>query len=199
LSEKTFTLSPRIQDALQLTIQLFQLDARKYTNVPVLAHLLAVCSMVQFDGGDEDEAIAALLHDALEDKAEWVTGADIEKRFGARVQKIVQVSSDTPEDYRGGSKPPWRDRKLAYLEHVRHTDPDLLRITVADKVDNLRAILADHQRIGAQVWSKFNASQTEIVWYHQQAVLAYEAAGFRGPLLEELQRLTSLLEALPIG
>lgn len=198
MSEKTFTLTPRIQDALHMTIELFHNDARKFTNIPVLAHLLAVCSMVQFDGGDEDEAIAALLHDTLEDKAEFITRKDVEDRFGARVGEIVAISSDTPNNYKGGPKPPWRERKLSYLEHARQADPGLLRVTVADKIDNIRAILADHRRIGREVWKKFNASQPEIIWYHQEAVKAYKSAGFQGPLLEELQRLTGLLSGLPL-
>ena len=162
--------------------------------MPVLAHLLGVCALVQQDGGDEDEAIAALLHDALEDKPDLLSAAAIEERFGSRVLQIVRVSTDTPEDYAGGEKPPWRRRKEAYLAHVRLTDPALLRVTVADKVDNIRALLADHARVGETLWSRFNAPKADQLWYYLSAAQAYRDAGFTGPLLTELERLVGLLE-----
>jgi (p)ppGpp synthase/HD superfamily hydrolase len=160
----------------------------------MLAHLFAVCGLVQHDGGDEDEAIAALLHDSLEDKPELISAAAIESRFGSRVLQIVRVSTDTPEGYAGGEKPPWRRRKEDYLAHVRRTDPALLRVTVADKVDNLRAVLADHVRLGEALWSRFNAPKADQLWYYRTAAQAYRAAGFSGPLLTELERLVDLLQ-----
>jgi (p)ppGpp synthase/HD superfamily hydrolase len=198
LSEKSFTLTPRLYEALELTFDLFGKDARKSSPVPAMAHLLSVCALVQLDGGDEDEAIAALLHDTLEDKPQFITREEIQKQFGARVLQIIEVSTDTPQDYQGGPKPPWRDRKQSYLDHARTTDPALLRVTVADKVDNLRAILTDHQRIGGELWQRFNAGQTDQVWYYQEAVKAYEQAGFQTPLLTELTRLVTELSALSI-
>ena len=199
MTDKEFYLSERLYEALQLTFDLFGKDARKSSPVPAMAHLLSVCALVQMDGGDEDEAIAALLHDTLEDKPQFITREEIKKRFGAHVLEIIEVSTDTPLDYQGGPKPPWRDRKQSYLDHTRTTSPALLRVTVADKVDNLRAILADHQRIGGELWQRFNAGQTDIVWYYQQSVKAYEQAGFQSPMLTELTRLVAELSALPIG
>jgi len=152
--------------------------------------------MVQFDGGDEDEAIAALLHDTLEDKPEFITRDDIKKRFGERVLKIIEISTDTPADYQGGVKPPWRDRKTSYLNQIRSTPPELLRITIADKIDNARAIIAEYQRVGDRIWSKFNAGKPDQVWYYNQSVQAYEEAGYTGPLLEELQRLVTVLNII---
>lgn len=197
MTESTNTLSPRLYDALQLTFDLFGRDARKSTQVPVLSHLLAVCAMVQFDGGSEDEAVAALLHDTLEDKADQITRQEIGERFGARVLEIIEVSTDTPADYRGGPKPPWRERKQAYLDRARQTDPDLLRVTIADKIDNARSILSSYQTVGSRVWQRFNAGQADQVWYYQQSVKDYEEAGFRGPLLEELRRLVEILSNIP--
>jgi len=189
-------ITPRLFDAVQLVFDLFGHDARKSSEVPVLSHLLAVCSMVQFDGGDEDEAIAALLHDTLEDKPEFITRDDIKKRFGERVLKIIEISTDTPADYQGGVKPPWRDRKTSYLNQIRSTPPELLRITIADKIDNARAIIAEYQRVGDRIWSKFNAGKPDQVWYYNQSVQAYEEAGYTGPLLEELQRLVTVLNII---
>ena len=187
-------ISPRLADAIGLVVQLHGRDARKQSPVPVLAHLLAVCALVQHDGGDEDEAIAALLHDALEDKPDQITPATIEGRFGSRVLQIVRISTDTPADYAGGEKPPWRRRKENYLAHVRETDPALLRVTVADKVDNLRTVLSDHARFGESLWSRFNAPKSDQVWYYSTAAQAYHDAGFTGPLLDELHRLVALLK-----
>lgn len=180
----------------QPVVQLFGRDARKQSPVPVVAHLLGVCALVQHDGGDEDEAIAALLHDVLEDKPEELPAPAIEKRFGSRVLQIVRVSTDTPEDYVAGEKPPWKARKEAYLAHVRRADPSLLRVTVADKVDNLRALLADHARVGESLWSRFNAPKTDQLWYYRAAAQAYREVGFTGPLLTELDRLVKLLETI---
>jgi len=189
-------ITPRLFDAVQLVFDLFGHDARKSSEVPVLSHLFAVCSMVQFDGGDEDEAVAALLHDTLEDKPEFITRDDIKQRFGERVLKIIEISTDTPPDYKGGVKPPWRDRKTSYLNHARRTPPELLRITIADKIDNARAILAEYQRVGDQIWSKFNAGKQDQIWYYNQSVQAYDEAGCSGPLLEELRRLVNMLNKL---
>jgi (p)ppGpp synthase/HD superfamily hydrolase len=199
MTDKEFFLSPRLYEAVQLTVDLFGRDARKSSVVPALSHLFSVCALVQLDGGDEDEAIAGLLHDTLEDKPQLITREEIQKRFGDRVLEIIEVSTDTPQNYHGGPKPPWRDRKQSYLDHTRKTDPALLRVTVADKVDNLRAILADHQRIGGELWQRFNAGQADQVWYYQEAVKAYEIAGFQSPMLTELTRMVRELSALPIA
>ena len=186
-------LSPRLQDALHYAIRLHGRDARKQSQVPILAHLLSVCALVQQDGGDEDEAIAALLHDVLEDKPRETSPAVLSERFGPRVLALIQLATDTPPDYAGGPKPPWRDRKERYLEHVRHASPSTLRVTIADKVDNVRAILADYQRVGESLWNRFNAGKADQLWYYQSALAAYKEAGFSGPLLDELDHLVGQL------
>ena len=195
MKSKSSQISARLYEALQFTFKLHGHDARKASNIPYMAHLLSVCSMVQQDGGDEDEAIAALLHDALEDKPEETSRNEIAKLFGEKVVTLIEVSIDTPADYQGGVKPPWHQRKEAYLAHVRSTDPGLLRVTVADKVDNARAILGDYQRLGEEMWERFNAGKEDQLWYYENCVLAYEAAGYHGLLLEELRRLISLIRA----
>lgn len=197
MTAKTSQITPRLYEAMQLTFELFGHDSRKSTSVPVMVHLLSVCGLVQNDGGDEDEAIAALLHDTLEDKPDKITRDEILERFGPRVLEIVEISTDTPVDYRGGPKPPWKGRKQFYLDRVRRTNPELLRVTVADKIDNIRSILANHKWVGDEVWKRFNASQTDIKWYYLEAVRAYEEAGYRGPLLNELRGLVELFQKLP--
>ncbi|MBP6177958.1 MAG: HD domain-containing protein [Anaerolineales bacterium] len=195
MSSNSPQITSRLHEALQFTFKLHGRDARKESNVPYVAHLLSVCALVQQDGGSEDEAIAALLHDALEDKAEQTSRAEIAALFGDHVVALIEVSIDTPPDYEGGEKPPWRQRKEAYLAHVRSTNPDLLRVTIADKVDNARAILADYLRIGDELWKRFNAGREDQLWYYENSVLAYEAAGYKGPLLEELRRLVDQIRA----
>lgn len=192
-------LSDRMADAIAYAVQLHGRDSRKGTRTPVLAHLFAVCALVLRDGGDEDEAIAALLHDALEDKPESTSAREIEERFGARVRRIVEMSTDTGADYRGGPKAPWRERKERYLAHVREAPPEDLRVTVADKVDNVRAILDDHRQAGDALWGRFNAGKEDQLWYYESAARAYRAAGFGGPMLEELEALVSRLAAVVRG
>ncbi len=193
-------ISSRLYDALDYTFDLHGRDVRKGSEIPYMAHLLSVCALVQQDGGDEDEAIAALLHDALEDKPEKTSRGDISKLFGTRVLAIIEIATDTPPDYKSGDKkPPWRQRKEAYLERVRREDPNLLRVTIADKIDNARAILSDYRRIGDEIWERFNAGRDEQIWYYQSAIDAYREAGYnynKGALLEDLQQLVVQLSKL---
>ena len=192
-------ISSRLYEALQFTFELQGRQARKGSNIPYMAHLLNVCAMVQQNGGNEDEAIAALLHDSLEDKPEQITRNGIASRFGNHVLKIVEISTDTPEDFIGGEKPPWRQRKEAYINHIRHSDPILLQVTIADKVDNARAMLADYQQIGENLWERFIASQEDIIWYYKECVQAFDEAGVNSTLLKELHTLVDQLSALPIN
>ena len=188
-------ISSRLYEALQFTFELQGRQARKGSNIPYMAHLLNVCAMVQQDGGNEDEAIAALLHDALEDKPEETDRNEIAKLFGKMVLKIINISVDTPPNFKGGVKPPWDKRKKYYLAKVRSKDPGLLRVTVADKVDNARAILVDYQHFGEDLWARFNAGKEDQFWFYENCIEAYEAAGFQGPLLDELRRLVTQIKA----
>ena len=186
-------LTPRLADAVSYTVQLFGRDARKQSTVPVLAHLFAVCGLVVHDGGDEDEAIAALLHDALEDKPLETSPAEIAKRFGERVLALIQTATDTPPDYRGGRKPSWKERKERYLQHVEQSPPRDLRVALADKVDNVRAMLADYRRHGEAFWNRFNAGKEDQLWYYRRALASYRAAGVQSHLLDELALLVDHL------
>jgi (p)ppGpp synthase/HD superfamily hydrolase len=194
----TDTLTPRLANALQYAFQLFGSDARKGSQVPVLAHLLGVCALVQQDGGDEDEAIAALLHDVLEDKPSVARAEELQAQFGAQVLSLIETATDTPPGYTGGPKPPWKERKLRYLEHVRRLPPSELRVTVADKIDNVRSLLADYRRLGDSLWTRFNAGREDQLWYYQTALEAYEASGFKGPFMAELTQIIGELASAPI-
>lgn len=189
-------LTPRFEEALVFASRVHAHDLRKGTSIPYLAHVLGVCALVLVDGGDEDEAIAALLHDALEDHPETVQRDDIRERFGPRVLRLVEGCTDTPADFAGGAKPPWRDRKLAYLEHLREAGLDGYRVSLADKVDNARAILADYRALGDELWSRFRAGRAEQLWYYRSLVTAFRDIGVRGWLIDELDAIVSELEVL---
>jgi (p)ppGpp synthase/HD superfamily hydrolase len=162
-------------------------DVRKGTTVPYVAHLLSVCSLILVDGGDEDEAIAGLLHDTLEDHPDLVRRSELESRFGERVLALIEGCTDTPPDYSGGLKPPWRERKLAYLSHLASAPREDLRVSLADKVDNARAIVTDYQLLGEALWSRFNAGRADQLWYYGALVDTIRQRRPPGRLLEQLE------------
>jgi (p)ppGpp synthase/HD superfamily hydrolase len=176
---------PRLDDAFALARELHAGQRRKGTEIPYLGHLMAVAALVIEDGGDEDEAIAALLHDAVEDQGGPPTLALIRERFGPRVAAIVAACSDTDET----PKPPWRARKEAYLAHLHAPDlPDgALRVSLADKLHNARAILAD-LRAGHDVFARFNAPRRDQAWYYDALATAF-ARRAPGPMADELRRV----------
>jgi (p)ppGpp synthase/HD superfamily hydrolase len=184
-------LGPRFDAAFALARDLHATQRRKNTEIPYVAHLLGVASLVLDDGGDEDEAIAALLHDAVEDQGGAATLALIREQFGPRVADIVAACSDTDVV----PKPPWRARKEAYVAHL--SDPALpdgaLRVSLADKVHNARAILFD-LRAGHDVYSRFSAPREEQLWYYGALAAAF-AELTDSPLVPELQRVVDELRA----
>lgn len=168
--------------------------------VPYVAHLLGVCSLVIEHGGDETAAIAALLHDALEDQVEHHGGdADamarrIARRFGDEVLDIVMACSDQVGGDRGGS---WRARKQAYLDNMARSEPAVRLVACADKLHNGRSILADLRRHGAVVWTKFSAPRAEQLWYYRAAIAVFRAAGdVDAGLVDELDRVVAAIESM---
>jgi (p)ppGpp synthase/HD superfamily hydrolase len=148
------------------------------------------------NGGSEEQAIAALLHDSLEDHPEKVSSAEIEQRFGPQVMKLVVACTDTPADYTGGPKPTWRDRKVGYLDHIRSAGPEGSIVSLADKLDNARAIVADYRQIGDMLWARFSAGKDEQLWYYRELVAAFRQADVRSPMLDELEGLVNELSRL---
>lgn len=154
---------------------------------------MSVAALVLEDGGDEEEAIAGLLHDAIEDCGDRISGQEIEARFGPRVRKLVEACTDTPLDFAGGVKPPWKDRKDTYLAHIASGEMPL-RVSLADKVHNVRSILRDHRIVGEAVWDRFSASKDETLWYYRELGIAYRSGGAEGFLVEEFERTVVELE-----
>jgi (p)ppGpp synthase/HD superfamily hydrolase len=187
-------LGERFDSALSLARELHSDQRRKGSEIPYLAHLLGVASLVLEDGGSEDEAIAALLHDAVEDQGGAPTLALIRQRFGEQVAEIVEGCSDTDVV----PKPPWKERKQAYIDHLAHANPSVLRVSLADKLHNARAILFDLELVGDAVWDRFKADRTETIWYYESLVAAF-AERDAGPMVPELQRVVSAIDAWAAG
>ncbi|HTU19056.1 MAG TPA: HD domain-containing protein [Gemmataceae bacterium] len=190
-SEGQGVLGNRFEAAFVYALHLHAQQKRKGTTVPYISHLLAVAALVLEDGGSEDEAIAALLHDAIEDQGGEPIRQEIRRRFGDKVVEIVNGCTDTDET----PKPPWLERKKRYLEHLRGASPQILRVSAADKLHNARAVLSDLRRHGEAVWKRFNGGREGTLWYYRQLVQVFRAtsAGF---LVEELERVVAELERL---
>jgi (p)ppGpp synthase/HD superfamily hydrolase len=184
-------LGPRFDRAFALARELHSDQQRKATAIPYISHLMAVAALVLEDGGDEDEAIAALLHDAVEDQGGPATLERIRGEFGDRVAMIVAACSDTDVV----PKPPWRERKEAYIAHLR--DPGLpagtLRVSLADKLHNARSILFD-LRARHDVFARFNAGPDEQCWYYDALATAFSEL-CESPMAAELRRVVD--ELLP--
>jgi (p)ppGpp synthase/HD superfamily hydrolase len=157
-------LGVRFEDALRFAAETHRTQVRKGGTIPYVSHLLAVASLVLEDGGGEDDTIAALLHDAVEDQGGQTMLDEIRHRFGPNVARMVDACSDTDEI----PKPPWRDRKERYVRHLdsEETPGDVLRISLADKTHNFQSIRRDYDRIGEQLWSRFSTGADDQLWYY---------------------------------
>jgi (p)ppGpp synthase/HD superfamily hydrolase len=163
-------LSARFDAALVLASTLHREQARKASGVPYVAHLLGVASLVLEEGGSEDMAIAALLHDAAEDQGGETTLDRISADFGPEVARWVRQSSDAftlP-------KPEWEERKRHHLAQIPSADREARLIMLADKVHNARSILADHARIGSGVWERFSVPRERTLWYYLSLLEVFE-------------------------
>jgi (p)ppGpp synthase/HD superfamily hydrolase len=162
-----------------------------------VAHLLAVAATVLEHGGDEDLAIAALLHDSVEDQGGKARLEDVRDRFGERVARIVEACSDSLADTaKGERKAHWQQRKEAYLAHVRKADEDILRVSLADKVHNARAILRDLRKpdIGEKIWARFSQPKAQTLWYYRSLAEKF-CERLPGQLSNELREIVGALEA----
>ena len=156
-------LGEKFTIALGYASKLHRTQFRKGTEIPYISHLLAVCAHVIEAGGDEEQAIAALLHDAAEDRGGQETLDEISDKFGQRVADMVEHYSDTFED----PKPPWRKRKEDYLEHLKTVPEDALLISMADKLHNSSAIVEDLKVQGEKLWERFTGKKEGTLWYYR--------------------------------
>lgn len=189
--------SDRFGRALRLARTLHAGQTRKGTEIPYVSHLLAVAALVLEHGGDEDAAIAAALHDAVEDQGGARTRERIRRRFGARVASIVDGCTDgEPGPGRRGAGD-WRERKERYVAHLRTAPRAVLLVSAADKLHNARAVLDDYRRHGEALWSRFNGGRAGTLWYYRSLVGALRR-NRRSPagLVAELARVVQELDRL---
>lgn len=157
-------LSPNYQKALNFAFELHRDQERKGSGVPYFAHLIGVSSLVMEFGGDEDLAIAGLLHDAVEDQGGLETAEQIRERFGERVAHVVLACTDSHEE----PKPPWQERKQRYLDKLSTATTDATLVSSCDKLYNLQAIVDDLHAHGDEVWSRFTGGKDGVLWYYQE-------------------------------
>lgn len=190
-------LTARYHDAVGFALRVHAAQLRKDSAIPYAAHVIAVSAAVLEHEGDEDMAIAGLLHDAVEDGGGARMLVQIRDRFGDRVAAIVAACSDSVVDTLAGErKPPWRDRKQAYLAHLATMqDRGVLIVSLCDKVHNARAILRDLRRpdIGAAVWSRFSAGREGTLWYYRALVETFRRV-LPAPLVRELAEIVAAVE-----
>lgn len=188
----------RFEDALLLALRLHASQTRKGSRIPYIAHLLGVASIALQYGADEDEAIAALLHDSVEDQGGKRTRELVREQFGERVAEIVDGCTDSDKFL----KPPWRKRKEAYIAHLRQAPASVLLVSAADKLENARSIVKDLRRIGDALWSRFKGKKDGTLWYYQELVRAFPCAleattdERLSSLFDELARVVSEMQVL---
>ena len=184
-------LGKRFDQALAYASDLHRTQPRKATTIPYMSHLLGVASLVLEDGGEEDEAIAALLHDAVEDQGGEPTLQEIRRRFGDHVASIVEGCSDTDQV----PKPPWRNRKEAYLRRLRDAPESVIRVSLADKLHNARSTARDLRVEGPAVWDRFNEKRAgEQLWYYRSLLEIFRARS-RSPMVDELERVIEEIDS----
>jgi (p)ppGpp synthase/HD superfamily hydrolase len=160
---KVVKLGPRFLRAFQFAAKKHAGQTRKASTIPYIAHLMGVASLVLEAGGDEDLAIAALLHDVVEDCGGAPMLREVRRRFGSRVAKVVEGCTDADTI----PKPPWRERKESYLRHLKDADDDTRLVSAADKLNNVRSIISDYRQIGEFVWERFNGGREGTLWYYR--------------------------------
>jgi (p)ppGpp synthase/HD superfamily hydrolase len=187
-------LGPRFLRAFVFAAEKHAGQTRKASTIPYIAHLMGVASLVLEFGGDEDMAIAALLHDVVEDCGGKPMLKEVRRRFGSRVAKIVEGCTDSDTD----PKPPWRERKETYIRHLKTADAETRLVSAADKLNNVRSILSDHREVGESVWSRFQGGRDGTLWYYR-ALLDEFLRGKPNRLIRELELAIRELESLGVA
>src|SRR6476469_1780627 len=182
-------LSNRFSEALTYAAELHATQLRKGSGVPYIAHLLGTASIALEYGASEDEAIAALLHDAIEDQGGATTREAIRRRFGDTVTAIVDGCTDSDAT----PKPPWRQRKQAYIDRISTASGSVRLVSAADKLYNVRSIVKDYRQLGDTIWERFKGGKEGSLWYYRSLVEALRKAELT-PIVEELDSTLFELE-----
>jgi GTP pyrophosphokinase len=186
---KAVKLGPRFLRAFVFAAEKHAGQTRKASTIPYIAHLMGVASLVLEFGGDENLAIAALLHDVVEDCGGAPMLKEVRRRFGSRVAKIVDGCTDSDTD----PKPPWRERKESYIRHLKSADAETRLVSAADKLNNVRSILSDHREVGESIWARFHGGREGTLWYYR-ALLREFLRRKPNPLIRELELAIRELE-----
>jgi (p)ppGpp synthase/HD superfamily hydrolase len=184
-------LGRRFREAFLYAARMHAAQTRKKTVVPYIAHLMSVSALVLEAGGNEDLAIAALLHDVVEDCGGKPVLEEVRRRFGSRVAHVVDGCTDSYT----APKPPWRERKLEYLQHLEQADSDVRLVSTADKLHNARSILADYRKCGEAVWQRFRGKRNGTLWYYRALTDELRRRN-KNPLVDQLQLAVNELEIL---
>ena len=196
LPPKPWLYSERIIDAMAAAAQIHGRQKRKATEIPYLSHLLGTCSIALEYGASEDEAIAALLHDAIEDGQPTDAARATVWSFGDEVGRIVEACTDADTQ----PKPPWRPRKEAYLASLDKKDHSVLLVSASDKLHNARSIVRDRRGVGEKVWDRFKVQKSDTLWYYRSLVVAYRENSEHNPaLVAELDRTVAEMEATAVA
>jgi (p)ppGpp synthase/HD superfamily hydrolase len=191
VEESSMELTERFDAAFLLASELHRQQMRKSSVIPYLSHLMAVSALVLEHGGTEDEAIAGLLHDAVEDQGGPPTLERIRDQFGDVVAELVSALSDTDQM----PKPPWRERKEQYLFHLESAPAAVLRVSAADKLHNVRSMVRDYLTFGEDLWNRFSAPPADQIWYYRALADVFRRR-LGGPLASDLSRTLADLEWL---
>ncbi len=187
--KRAVKLGPRFLRAFAFAAEKHAGQRRKASTIPYLAHLMGVASLVLEFGGDEDMAIAALLHDVVEDCGGVPMLKEVKRKFGGRVAKIVDGCTDSVTN----PKPPWRERKETYVRHLKDADAETRMVSAADKLNNVRSILADYREVGEEIWARFNGGRDGTLWYYRS--LLEEFLHKPNRLIREFELAVDELEA----
>jgi len=181
--------SKRLQQAFTYASELHDKQKRKGKDVPYISHLMGVAALVLEHGGTENQTIAALLHDAVEDQGGRPTLDEIRKRFGDEVAQIVDGCTDERDE------PDWRKRKERHIAQIGKAEPSVRLVAAADKLHNARAMVADYRTLGENLWKRFNKGKEDQLWYYRKIAATLREIG-PSALADELGRVVSELEQL---
>jgi (p)ppGpp synthase/HD superfamily hydrolase len=196
LPPRPWLYSDRLLEAMAAAAQIHGTQVRKGTTIPYLSHLLGACAIALDYGANEDEAIGALLHDAIEDGEPIDAARATVWGFGDEVGRIVEGCTDADTK----PKAPWRERKVAYLARLATEDRSVLLVSASDKLHNARSIVRDLRTLGDALWDRFNAPKDQTLWYYRSLVTGYRANAAHTPaLIDELDRTVSEMEVLALG
>lgn len=196
MDRQSAALGERFSEAVAGATRLHAAQRRKGTQIPYVAHLLGVTAIALEHGANEDEAIAAVLHDAIEDApddlgADWVRRW-LRSRFGQPVLDIVEACTDADTH----PKPDWTTRKIRYIEHVASAAPSVVLVSASDKLHNARAILADYREMRDALWERFNkdAGKAGVIGYYRGLVTAFQQTQRHARLVGALDREVAAIE-----